>query len=461
MKLSQWVLCVVLVALASFGVSEDQLTLQTYGVGYESEDCEDPALFGGAEASLMDCQCRDAGCFLFGEEELLPSDGGDTPLGRRLRKNTKVDEGDNLVERRLDTTTPKPTPRPTPKPTPRPTPKPTPRPTPRPTKKNTKKKKKAKRKSKKVKKRRPRGRLGWCLLAIETVWEIAEYVFSDDDDDGGRFLQEDVYEVTFNATCDSGVFCDPHIKQLAGGYFDYHGECDLVFAHAPDFGHGVGLDIHVRTTIRYHYSFISTAAIRIGNETLEVTGFGEYVLNGVNDAKLPNTISGYPVSHTQVNDKKHVFGIEVGDGSVIEVDTMKDMVSVDIVPVDGFFGPEMRAWLGNSTGLMGSLDNVYMLARDGVSTFEDPNAMGQEWQVRDWESKMFQNPDRPPQYPQKCLLPSLEAKENRRRRRRLGEGVSKEQAEKACGHVQEAERKKACMMDVMVTDDVELAEGYD
>ena len=43
---------------------------------------------------------------------------------------------------------------------------------------------------------------------------------------------------------------DPHIKTWGGSWFDYHGECDLVLLHVPEFDGGSPLSIHVRTTIR-------------------------------------------------------------------------------------------------------------------------------------------------------------------------------------------------------------------
>ena len=50
------------------------------------------------------------------------------------------------------------------------------------------------------------------------------------------------------------------------------GGCDLVLLHAPNFGHGLGLDIHIRTKIDSWWSYIETAVLRIGDHTLEVMG---------------------------------------------------------------------------------------------------------------------------------------------------------------------------------------------
>ena len=49
------------------------------------------------------------------------------------------------------------------------------------------------------------------------------------------------------------------------------GECDLVLVHIDDFQNGLPLDIHIRTKIRYEdYSYIESAAIKIGDDILEV-----------------------------------------------------------------------------------------------------------------------------------------------------------------------------------------------
>ena len=59
---------------------------------------------------------------------------------------------------------------------------------------------------------------------------------------------------------------------------------DLNLFHVADFNGGDDLTVHVRTTIRYDYSFIESAAIRIGNDTLSVSGWRVYSFNGVDGA---------------------------------------------------------------------------------------------------------------------------------------------------------------------------------
>ena len=61
-------------------------------------------------------------------------------------------------------------------------------------------------------------------------------------------------------------------KQTWTGHpFDFQGECDLVLADAPHFADGLGMTVHIRTKIRYSYSYVESAIIRIGNDILQGT----------------------------------------------------------------------------------------------------------------------------------------------------------------------------------------------
>jgi hypothetical protein len=74
--------------------------------------------------------------------------------------------------------------------------------------------------------------------------------------------------------CDCGVEAyvmgDPHFKTWSGETYDFHGICDLMLLHNPEFHDGLGMDIIVRSKQMKQFSFISTAVIRIGSETFEV-----------------------------------------------------------------------------------------------------------------------------------------------------------------------------------------------
>lgn len=229
----------------------------------------------------------------------------------------------------------------------------------------------------------------------------------------------------------------------SGHRFDFHGACDLVLEHASDIGgSGLDLDLHLRTTIRYQYSYISTAALRIGSDILQVTKWGEYNLNWDASASMPNVIGGYNVSYIQINEKEHAFEVDLGNNERIVLSTFKDWVNVKI-------GSNSGGVFENSRGLMGDFSGS-MLARDGKTLMEDPIAFGQEWQVLDTEPKLFLT-DRSPQHPLACELPSLAQQS----RRRLGSTIARAEAEQACAHWKEDQ--DACVFDVMATGDIEIA----
>jgi hypothetical protein len=244
---------------------------------------------------------------------------------------------------------------------------------------------------------------------------------------------------------------DPHIKTWSGKFFDYHGECDLVFIHAPDFdGQGADLDIHARTTIRYQYSYIESAAVQINGEILEVNAYGGHALNYVDNAlaEAPAglTVGGYPVYRREASEKQHFYDIVLAPGNNITLSSFKDLVAVHA---------GNHHFPNGVTGIVGSPGGDF-LGRDGITDMsDDTNAFGQEWQVRDSEPNLFRVA-RAPQYPTQCNLPSAAVAEHRR----LGETMAnKEAAKKACAKYTGAEYFDICVYDVLATGDLEMAEA--
>jgi hypothetical protein len=224
----------------------------------------------------------------------------------------------------------------------------------------------------------------------------------------------------------------------------------MVFLTNPTFGEGIGLSIHIRTKGRYEYSFIESAAIKIGNDVLEVGSWGQYFLNDVESADLPAQLGEiYTVSHEQMNQNETRFNIQITETEQIVVSTFKDWVSVKTV--NSTFANFVR-----SAGLLGSYVDGSKLARNGTVMIGDINAFGQEWQVLESEMKLFQNPNRFPRHPRKCLMP----KESKAfGRRPLGEAIGAESAEKACSHLENKTEKKMCISDVMAAGDLGYAQA--
>jgi hypothetical protein len=218
--------------------------------------------------------------------------------------------------------------------------------------------------------------------------------------------------------------------------------------HSDAFESGKGLDVHIRTSIRRDFSYISSAVLRIGEDVLEVRSQGVYFLNGVASADLPSEFSGFEFFHTQPTELQHVFEVHLFGQQRIKLKTYKDFVSVA-------FEQANKERFGDSVGLMGNFEGI-MLARDGTTVIEDPNAFGQEWQVLPTESKFFQE-DRLPQHPQTCSLPSAEATNQIRRRLSEASAALAEAAEVACA--QWGEGKEMCVYDVIATGDLDMAQA--
>lgn len=253
-------------------------------------------------------------------------------------------------------------------------------------------------------------------------------------------------------TCNSGSSSsaegDPHFKTWSNRWYDFHGICDLVLLKAPDFEQGKGLEIHIRTQARYEYSYIESAAIKIGDEILEISSFGEHWLNGVESAITTDedcSLAGYTIQYNQINKKKHSFTIGLGKSGqdALVVKTFKDLVAVNIVNAT-------TASFGSSTGMMGRFSDGALVARNGETVMEDLNAFGEEWQVLGSEPQLFQATGVGPA--EGCAVPVAKG-------RRLGTSVSLEAAELACAQW-EGDQKDRCIFDVIAMGDLEVAEAH-
>lgn len=222
----------------------------------------------------------------------------------------------------------------------------------------------------------------------------------------------------------------------------------MVLVDIPNFGFSAGLTVHIRTTVRYAYSFIETAAIKIGDDVLQVSAWGQYILNGVSNVDMPNTIAGHGIEYTMQSDKQHTFVIDLSDGRHFTIKVFKDMVSFN------FHLTGSDDEYAGTVGLLGHYKTGAHMARDNVTILDDPNEFGQEWQIRDTDPKLFMV-DREPQFPAKCIMPDA----TERASRRLRATVSSDAAELACAHIKQQEIRDMCVFDVISTDDLSVAHG--
>lgn len=90
---------------------------------------------------------------------------------------------------------------------------------------------------------------------------------------------------------------------------------------------GLGLEIHVRTKINTWWSFIETAAIRIGNDILEVTG------GRLGETALTKEAALLACGHVQVSERA---------ACVFDTLATNDMSMAEAYSIDGQ-GPQARS----------------------------------------------------------------------------------------------------------------------
>ncbi|CAB9505448.1 expressed unknown protein [Seminavis robusta] len=259
---------------------------------------------------------------------------------------------------------------------------------------------------------------------------------------------------------------DPHFKTFGGELYDYHGECDLVLLHNPDFGNGLGMDIHIRTKIEDFWSSVESAAIRIGDASLEIKADpssdnwlwinGEAAPKQVGKNMLRADLGGFMVRYKEhgPNVREALVYLVTGKDShkeFIVFKTFKSFVKIDVDWKDS-------SNYENSLGLLGSHDqNGKRLARDGKTFIQDYIEFGQEWQVLGSEPKLFHSYEGAV-VGRKCVMPPAFKAAQKLRKRRLAESsLTEADADKACKHLADAEEIKSCVYDVLATQDLSMA----
>ena len=110
---------------------------------------------------------------------------------------------------------------------------------------------------------------------------------------------------------------------FGGSKYDFHAACDLVLLDNPKFRNGVGMTIHVRTKLQTWWSFVQAAAIRIGQDILELEGGNndyKVHINGV-EGRGESAISfsqiGLNVQFKRVNAHQLQVRVDLADGDAI------------------------------------------------------------------------------------------------------------------------------------------------
>lgn len=225
----------------------------------------------------------------------------------------------------------------------------------------------------------------------------------------------------------------------------------------------MGLHTHIRTTRvdnpHGSYSYISSAAVKVGSEVFEVTEDGAIYVNGVPTVLNQDTefsFAGYTLTKTLKGRKNRIiiYHLRFDEKKSVQIraNTKSSMLFVD---VDAVFE--------DSEGLLGAAPaegSKSLLARDGVTDLSGNwNTYGEEWQVNDEDPELFMDTKHHPQYPDGCIYKGSKKKQNLLRRRLLSVvDVTQNTANHACAHLKNGEMRKFCIQDVLATGDVELAE---
>ena len=122
----------------------------------------------------------------------------------------------------------------------------------------------------------------------------------------------------------------------------------------PGFDNGKGLHIHLRTKISTWWSYIESAVVQIGDETVEVMGAEDgktkYWVNGkqgqpMND-KDKFILEDHEVSFQAITDQQHRFRFKLGKKDALSVETLREFVKVNVKITD-------HTKLQGASGLMG------------------------------------------------------------------------------------------------------------
>ncbi len=239
------------------------------------------------------------------------------------------------------------------------------------------------------------------------------------------------------------------------------------------FASGLGIHLHARTTrvdnarLQQSYSYISTIALMIGPDILEVQEDGSILKNGLaddvfessdeDDDEAKGTFAGFGITKSLKGSRKKiiVYKLSLEQDVSIEVrcNTNSRMIFVDL------FG----TFPDDTVGLLGNPNHDRLFARDDKTDLTGAwNTLGDEWQVKADEPKLFDDKDRYPQHPVGCVYKASDAANPNLRRRlmALGEGgkaeVTVAEAENVCTHASGIKRQ-FCIDDVLATNDLELA----
>ena len=218
--------------------------------------------------------------------------------------------------------------------------------------------------------------------------------------------------------------------------------------------------VHIRTMIETWWSYVSSSAVQIGDETLEIAGGNQdewLYINGIANEPLEENawfkveFSGLILRYKQSGERREAH-LYLGNGEKLFLKAYKEFVKVEM---DAHGSKHYEG----SLGLLGRFPDGKRVGPDGVTFIEDVNEFGLAWQVKEEDPKLFHTYEGAGIVPasNKCVMPMDTKQKTQLRKRRLESGIPMEEAEKACAHLESAADRKACVFDVTSTQDVDMA----
>lgn len=219
-------------------------------------------------------------------------------------------------------------------------------------------------------------------------------------------------------------------------------------------------DVHIRTTIQDFYSYVESAALKVGNTIVEFHHDG-LVIHGHGQKQsydaLPlelqdNKGQGHVTIDLQATNKnnkhKTYVSVRVADNLAVLVSFTKRFMAVSIEGDD--------TSLDGSVGIMGDYYTGAMVGRHG-KVWNDFTSFSFDLQVNMDDPKLFQE-DRAPQLPyERCRMPDVEVISMRRRLRSHDNDELVQNANAVC---QGAVDLDLCVDDVLATGDVDMADHF-
>jgi hypothetical protein len=249
---------------------------------------------------------------------------------------------------------------------------------------------------------------------------------------------------------------DPHFIGFNQKLVTFQGECTLILLDSPSAtARGEDVTVHIRTTRKLDFSYISGVAMKIADDVVEIKPDGTLFLNKHLISDDITRMSGLPfVCKKEMKGKMKMivsYSFDLGHGRMIDIRANKRS-NMMFISTKGHFSEATQ-------GMLGSPGHDELVSRDGRNLSEiDVNAYGESWQVKNDDMKLFMEPIGP-QYPQRCLYedaPGATSQLHVRRRLMEKKVIELEEAKAACSNVSSTVKRELCIQDTIAMGDLEV-----